>query len=193
MAVWPECPDAPELAEAEIRLLARLQQKPQALETARKAVDRWQDNADMLFLLGSLQDETGDKKAAFTTMEQLLTLHPDHYQALNYVGYTLAEEERELDRAVTLLIKADRLAPNQAYIVDSLAWAYFKSGKLDEALREIRRAVKLDEQSDPSIWEHYGDIAARKGLTEEARRAYRKALEHKPDNAEALRQRLSQL
>ncbi len=186
-------PDAPEPAEAEIRLLARLQQKPQALETARKAVNRWQDNADMLFLLGSLQDETGDKKAAFTTMEQLLTLHPDHYQALNYVGYTLAEEERELDRAITLLIKADRLAPNQAYIVDSLAWAYFKAGKLDEALREIRRAVKLDEQSDPSIWEHYGDIAARKGLTEEARRAYRKALEHKPDNAEALRQRLSQL
>ncbi len=186
-------PDVPELVEAEIRLLARLQQKPEALEAARKAVNKWQNNGDMLFLLGSLQDETGDKKAAFRTMEQLLDLHPDNYQALNYVGYTLAEEERELERAVTLLIKADTLAPNQAYIVDSLAWAYFKSGKLEDALREIRRAITLDAQSDPSIWEHYGDIAARMHLTDEARRAYNKALEHKPDNAEALRQRLSHL
>ncbi|MBO4300968.1 MAG: tetratricopeptide repeat protein [Desulfovibrio sp.] len=186
-------PDASEPVEAEIRLLARLQQKSQALETAQKAVVRWQDNADMLFLLGSLQDESGDKKSAFKTMELLLTLHPDNYQALNYVGYTLAEEGRDLDRALTLLIKADTLAPNQAYIVDSLAWAYFKSGKLEEALREIRRAVKIDDQNDPSIWEHYGDIASRMNLTEEARRAYIKALERKPDNAEALRHRLLQL
>ncbi|MBQ9406714.1 MAG: tetratricopeptide repeat protein [Desulfovibrio sp.] len=186
-------PDAPELVEAEIRILARLQQKSQALETAQKAANHWKNNTDMLFLLGSLQDETGDKKAAFKTMELVLTIHPDNYQALNYIGYTLAEEDRDLDRAVTLLIKADKLAPNQAYIVDSLAWAYYKSGKLDSAIKEIRRAVKLDEECDPSIWEHYGDIAARMNLTEEARRAYNKALEGKPDNAEALRQRLSGL
>lgn len=186
-------PDAQDVAEVEIRLLARLQHKPLALEKARASVARWQDNADMLFLLGALQDETGDKKAAYDTMEHLLTLHPENYQALNYVGYTLAEEGRDLERAVTLLLKADTLAPNHAYIVDSLAWAYFKSGKLDEALREIRRAVSLDNDADPSIWEHYGDIAARMRLSEEARRAYLKALEHKPDNAEALRQRLSGL
>ena len=126
-------------------------------------------------------------------MEQLIALHPDNYQALNYVGYTLAEENRDLDRALSLLVKADKLAPGQSYIVDSLAWAYFKAGKMDDALREIRRAVKLDEHIDASIWEHYGDIAARAGLTDEARTAYQKAIELKPANAEALRQRLSHL
>ena len=126
-------------------------------------------------------------------MEQLITKHPDNYQALNYVGYTLAEENRDLDRALTLLVRADEIAPNQSYIVDSLAWAYFKAGKIDDALKEIRRAVTLDEHTDASIWEHYGDIAARAGLKDEARAAYQKAMELKPDNAEALRQRLSHL
>ena len=186
-------PDSSELVEVEVRLLARQKQMKQALDVAQSAIKRWPNNAEMFFLLGSLQDETGDKKAAFKTMEKLLALHPDNYQALNYVGYTLAEEDRDLDRALTLLVRANDLAPNQSYIVDSLAWAYFKAGKLDDALKEIRRAVTLDEHTDASIWEHYGDIAARAGLKDEARTAYQKAMELKPDNAEALRQRLSHL
>ena len=186
-------PDAAELVEVEVRLLARQKKMKQALDVAQNAIKRWPNNAEMFFLLGSLQDETGDKKAAFKTMEKLLALHPDNYQALNYVGYTLAEEDRDLDRALTLLMRANQLAPNQSYIVDSLAWAYFKAGKFDDALMEIRRAVTLDEHTDASIWEHYGDIAARMGLKDEARTAYQKAMELKPDNAEALRQRLSHL
>lgn len=185
--------DVPDFYEFEIRLLARQKRMDEALASARKACERWPDNADLSFLLGSLLDESGDKKAAFTVMEDILKIHPDNYQALNYVGYTLAEEDRELDRAVQLLIKANELSPNQSYIVDSLAWALFKSGRLEEALAEIRRAVKLGEQIDPSIWEHYGDIASRMGLKDEARKAYKKALDLKPANAETLRQRLSQL
>ena len=164
-----------------------------ALKVAREAVKTWPDNTDLAFLLGSLLDETGDKKGAFTVMEGILTSHPDNYQALNYVGYTLAEESRELERAVKLLVRANELSPDQAYIVDSLAWALFKSGRLEEALSEIRRAVKLGDQVDPSIWEHYGDIAQRMGLKDEARKAYQKALDLKPANAETLRQRLSTL
>ena len=186
-------PDSSELVEVEVRLLARQKQMKQALETAQKAAKRWPNNAEVFFLLGSLQDETGDKKAAFKTMEQLIALHPDNYQALNYVGYTLAEENRDLDRAMTLLVRANEIAPNQSYIIDSLAWAFYKAGKIDDALKEIRRAVALDEHTDASIWEHYGDIAARAGHKDEARTAYQKAMELKPDDAEALRQRLSNL
>ena len=185
--------DVPDFWEFEIRLMARQKQMADALKVARAAVKTWSDNTDLAFLLGSLLDETGDKKNAFTVMEGILTNHPDNYQALNYVGYTLAEENRDLERAVKLLVRADELSPNQSYIVDSLAWALFKSGRQEEALKEIRRAVKLGDQVDSSIWEHYGDIALRSGLKDEARKAYQKALDLKPANAEALRQRLSTL
>lgn len=185
--------DIPVFWEIEIRLLARAKHMTEALDIARNAQKLWPDNMEFHFLLGSLLDETGDKKNAFEVIEKILETQPDNFHALNYVGYTLAEENRDLDRALKLLIRADEISPNQSYIVDSIAWALFKSGQAQEALAEIRRAVKLGEPPDPSIWEHYGDIAIYLNLKDEARKAYQNALDFKPANAESLRQRLSKL
>ncbi|MDR2573895.1 MAG: tetratricopeptide repeat protein [Desulfovibrio sp.] len=185
--------DISDFWEMEIRILAHEKMMQEALGAARGAIKLWPKNLDLQFLLGSLLDETGDKKSAFKVMEDILESQPDNFQALNYVGYTLAEENRDLDRALQLLVRADRLSPNKSYIVDSLAWALFKSGRAQEALVEIRRAVELGGQPDSSIWEHYGDIAQHLNLKDEARKAYQNALELNPGNAESLRRRLSQL
>lgn len=187
-----EFPRAPELRGMEIRILGRQKQMETALAVARNATSEWPENADLAFLLGSLLDESGKKQEALGVMEGILKKQPDNFQALNYVGYTLADENRELDRALQLLTRADELAPNQSYIIDSLAWALFRAGKAEEALAKIRRAVSLDGPVDATIWEHYGDIARHLGHGGEARRAYQKALDLKPANAEALRQRLAQ-
>ena len=184
-------PRAAELRDVEIRLLARQKQIDAALAAARTAAAEWPDNTDLAFLLGSLLDENGKKQEALTVMEDILKKQPDNFQALNYVGYSLAEENRELDRALQLLTRADELAPDQSYIIDSLAWALFRAGKAEEALAKIRRAVSLEGPVDATIWEHYGDIARHLGHTAEARRAYQKALDLKPANADALRQRLA--
>lgn len=189
-----EFPDMPELADFRIRLLAREKKTDQALNAAREAVQKWPANTQLAFLLGSLLDDKGDKAAALKVMEGIIEREPDNFQALNYIGFTLAEENRELERALELLTKADKLSPDQAYIVDSLAWALHKAGKEEEALKEIRRAVKLGESSnDAAIWEHYGEIALKKGLKEEARKAFRKAIELKPANQAEIRKKLSQI
>lgn len=186
-------PENPEFCDFEIRLLAREKKTAEALAAARKAEEKWPANPDLAFLLGSLLDEAGDKKEALAVMEKLLEKQPDNFQAMNYVGYSLAEENRDLDRALKLLQKADELSPNQAYIIDSLAWALFRAGQAEKALEKIRRAVSLSDNTDAAIWEHYGDIASRLGHKEEARKAYKKAIALKPDNVQALKQRLSQL
>lgn len=186
-------PDLSELWDMKIRLLAREKKMPQALTLAREAVAKWPDSTNLAFLLGSILDERGQKKEALTIMEDILEKQPENYQALNYVGFSLAEENRDIQRALELLTKADKLSPNQAYIVDSLAWALFRAGKGEEALREIRRAISLGDMPDPAIWEHYGDIAEQQGKKDEARKAYRKAIELKPANMESIRKRLSRL
>lgn len=186
-------PDSLELRDFQIRLLAREKKMPEALAAADAAIVKWPRNPGLLFLYGSLLEENGKRAEALEVMERLLEKNPDNFQAMNYIGFTLAEQGKDLERALELLKKADELSPDQAYIVDSLAWAYYKAGQGKEALKQIRRAVNLGAGQDAAIWEHYGDIARHEGKKDEARRAWRKALELKPANAEALRGKLSRL
>lgn len=186
-------PDTPELRDMEVRLLAKDKKTAEALAKAAEAHQKWPDNAQIAFLYGSLLDESGDKAKALEIMEDLLKKQPDNYQAMNYIGFTLAEQDRDLARALELLTKANDLSPDQAYIIDSLAWAHYKAGNNRDALQLIRKAVGLDATSDAAIWDHYGDIALKEGKKDEARRAWRRALQLKPANAEAVRSKLSKI
>jgi tetratricopeptide (TPR) repeat protein len=185
--------DDPELLQLEIRMLASMREWDKALRLADEAARNLPDNRDMAFLHASLLDESGDKKAAFAAMEKIVQAEPDYYQALNYLGYTLADENRDLHRALEMLLRAVELAPGRAYIIDSLAWAQYRLGRFNAAWENIRKAVELGNSEDPTIWEHYGDIAAGLGNAPEARKGYGKALEFSPPNAESIRERLSKL
>ena len=177
----------------EVRLLARLKAVDEALARARQAVEIVPESSELAFTLGSLLDSLGKRDEAMKVMQGIIASHPEHYQALNYVGYSLAVQGKDLEHALELLQRADRLAPDQFFIVDSLAWALFRLGRTEEALQNIRRAVALVPSPEAEILEHYGDIAAAAGQKEEARKAYEQALKLKPANAESLRQRLGDL
>lgn len=177
----------------EVRLLARLKAMDEALARARQAVEIVPESSELAFTLGSLLDSLGKRDEAMKVMQGIIASHPEHYQALNYVGYSLAVQGKDLEHALELLQRADRLAPDQFFIVDSLAWALFRLGRTEEALQNIRRAVALVPSPEVEILEHYGDIAAAAGQKEEARKAYEQALKLKPANAESLRQRLGDL
>ena len=151
------------------------------------------ESSELAFTLGSLLDSLGKRDEAMKVMQGIIASHPEHYQALNYVGYSLAVQGKDLEHALELLQRADRLAPDQFFIVDSLAWALFRLGRTEEALQNIRRAVALVPSPEAEILEHYGDIAAAAGQKEEARKAYEQDLKLKPANAESLRQRLGDL
>ena len=182
-------PEDQKLFQLEVRQLAYMERLDAALELADAGMRTWPADMDLAFLYASLLDERGDKKAAFAAMEKISQADPKHYQALNYLGYTLAEENRELPRALELLTKAVELAPDLAYILDSLAWAQYRLGKFDVAWENINKVIKMDNSDDPTIWEHYGDIATALGKAEEARMGYAKALELKPQNAGSTRER----
>lgn len=177
----------------EVRLLARLKAMDEALARARQAVEIVPESSELAFTLGSLLDSFGKRDEAMKVMQGIIASHPEHYQALNYVGYSLAVQGKDLEHALELLQRADRLAPDQFFIVDSLAWALFRLGRTEEALQNIRRAVALVPSPEAEILEHYGDIATAAGQKEEARKAYEQALKLKPANAESLRQRLGDL
>jgi tetratricopeptide (TPR) repeat protein len=185
-------PDDPAFWILHVAILEDQKDYPAARDKVTDALERFPQNKEMLYRRGIILEQMSLRDEAMESMEQLIAIDPGHTDALNYIGYTLAEEGRDLDRALLLVRAAAQNEPDNGYIVDSLAWVHFKRGEIDLAWKEIRRAVQLVD-SDPIIWEHFGDIAAKVGEKSKAKAAYEKALSLEPKDPQLIRQKLGAL
>jgi tetratricopeptide (TPR) repeat protein len=113
-------------------------------------------------------------------MEKVLELQPAHVEALNYLGYTWAENNVHLDKALEFINKAIALKPDNGFILDSLGWVYFRMGELEKAKTALERAIVL-EPEDPYILEHMGDIYQAGVQKDKARDSWYKARELSKD------------
>jgi Flp pilus assembly protein TadD len=80
-------------------------------------------------------------------------LDPESANALNGLGYLLACKGEEGARALTYCRKAVDKTPDNAAYRDSLAWAYFKLGFVEEARVHIARALAISPEA-AEIREH---------------------------------------
>jgi tetratricopeptide (TPR) repeat protein len=115
-----------------------------------------------------------------------LALNPDQPQVLNYLGYSLLDMNRNIDEALTMIKKAVEQRPDDGYIVDSLAWGLFLTGRFDEAVGHMERASLL-MPVDPIVTDHLGDVYWAVGRTREAEFQWRRALSFNPEEKDALR------
>lgn len=97
-----------------------------------------------------------------------LELNPDQPQVLNYLGYSWVDMDMHLERGLEMIEKAVEAQPQDGYIVDSLGWAFYKLGRIDDAVATLERAVLL-MPNDPEINDHLGDAYWRAGRKLEAR------------------------
>ncbi|MBT8360722.1 MAG: tetratricopeptide repeat protein, partial [Deltaproteobacteria bacterium] len=121
-------------------------------------------------------ERSGRLDEAITVMERILLINPDHAEALNFIGYSWADTNRNLEKALDYINRAMQLKPDNGYIQDSLGWAYFRLGQLERAREELLGALVL-LPNDPHIHEHLGDVYQALGLAEKARTAYEDAYE----------------
>lgn len=167
--------------------LAHLQseQFEQASQAFLEGIRHHPKNADLHFNLGTVYDKLNRFDDLERAMETALSLDPHHADALNYLGYSYAERGIKIDQALSLTKRAVALKPENGYYVDSLGWAFYKSGLLSEALTEIKRAVSL-VGDDPVIYEHLGDIYLSQEKLSDARDAWLRSLELDPSNEKLL-------
>lgn len=127
------------------------------------------------YRLGAVLHKQGEVEASIREMEILVLKFPEDAHALNFLGYTLTEENRRLDEAEKMIRKALELAPEDGYIVDSMGWICMKQGKFAEALFYLEKAVELVPE-DAVIWEHLGDAYLKVGELKKAKEAYTKSV-----------------
>jgi tetratricopeptide (TPR) repeat protein len=110
----------------------------------------------------------------------LIVARPDNAHAYNALGYSLADRNQRLEEAKGLIEKALALAPEDAFIIDSMGWVFFRMGDTTRALELLQRAYKL--RPDADIGAHLGEVLWVMGNKAEARRIWKEALSKAPDN-----------
>jgi tetratricopeptide (TPR) repeat protein len=118
-----------------------------------------------------------------------LELNPEQPQVLNYLGYSLVEQRRNLDEALDMIERAVAARPDSGYIVDSLAWVYYRLGRFEEAVEPMERAAEL-LPTDPIINDHLGDVYWMVGRKREARFQWERAISFEPAEEDYERIRL---
>lgn len=160
-------------------LLSALYQLKDQPETAVKVMEDgsklYPENGQLLFELALILEQQGSSDKAVSTMEKVIILEPENAEALNFVGYTWADQNRNLEKALGYIVKANNLKPHNGFILDSLGWVYYKLGNFVLARRYLLEASQ-QEDTDPHIYDHLGDVYTKLGNMEEARKAYNHAL-----------------
>lgn len=145
-----------------------------------------EDDWVLFFYRGIAHEQSDDWVAAEADFRRSLQLNAEQPQVLNYLGYGLVDRGEKLDEALAMIERAVAADPNKGYIIDSLAWAYFRLGRYEEALAPMERASLL-EPVDPVVTDHLGDVYWMVGRKLEAEFQWHRALSFDPTEVNATR------
>jgi tetratricopeptide (TPR) repeat protein len=163
----------------EIRLARSQQQSGEgddAIRTLQAAAAKFPKEPAIKLSLASTLEREGKYGEAEAIFRQMIAEDPNNADALNSLGYMLAERAQKLDEAVSLVQRALVIEPGNGAYLDSLGWAYYKQNRLEQAEAPLKEAAaQLPTVS--VIQDHLGDLLNRRGLLEEAMSAWQRALD----------------
>jgi tetratricopeptide (TPR) repeat protein len=168
------------LARTDSAILFEAHRYKEAEENLAKATHAFPDDPDLIYDYAMAAEKTGHYDVMETQLRALMKLEPNNPQAYNALGYSLVDRNQRLDEAVKLIEKAVSLAPNDAFIMDSLGWARFRQGNAAEAEKILKNAYNL--QPNAEIGAHLGEVQWKSGQQDQARATFRQAQKLEPDN-----------
>jgi tetratricopeptide (TPR) repeat protein len=168
------------IARTDAALLFEAKRYPEAEANLAKAVAAFPDDPDLVYDYAMAAEKNGHYDTMEAQLRTLMRTQPDNPQAYNALGYSLVDRNQRLDEAVKLIERAVALAPNDAFIMDSLGWAKFRQGNSAEAAKILKHAYDL--QPNAEIGAHLGEVQWKSGQQEQARATWRQAQKLEPDN-----------
>ena len=166
------------LLEAELRLKDKDAAGEQ--DVYARGLAAFADDQALLYSRALMWERRDDIAKAEADFRRILVSAPDDVNALNALGYTLADRTTRYKEALELIDRARVAEPGNAAIIDSYGWVLFRLGRYSEALGHLRRAFAL--QRDAEIASHLGQVLWVMGQKEEARRHFEEARKMDPDN-----------
>jgi tetratricopeptide (TPR) repeat protein len=155
--------------------------RPQeAIEVFTSGLQELPDNADLLYARAMTAEKIGQYDMMEKDLKQILSRDPDNVDALNALGYSLADRTRRYKEAFGYIKRALDLRPDSYFVLDSMGWVHYRLGHYQEAVSYLRRA--LDASSDSEIAAHLTEVLWVMGDKQAAREVWDKALKVAPGN-----------
>lgn len=167
------------LVEAEI--LDEVSRPDEAMAVYGTALGAYPDDKSLLYARGLYAVKQNQVALGEQDLRRIIVADPNHADALNALGYTLADRTDRYDEALALIERAHALKPDEPAILDSLGWVNYRLGHLDKALDYLQQA--LDKLKDGEIAAHLGEVLWTLGRRADASAVWDEALKAHPDHA----------
>jgi tetratricopeptide (TPR) repeat protein len=155
--------------------------RPQeAIKVFTSGLEELPENADLLYARAMTAERMGNYGSMEKDLKKILARDPDNVDALNALGYSLADHTRRYKEALNYIKRALELRPDNYFVLDSMGWVHYRLGHYKEAVQYLRRA--LDASADSEIAAHLTEVLWVMGDKQAAREVWDKALKGAPGN-----------
>ncbi|MDP3087030.1 MAG: tetratricopeptide repeat protein [Methylotenera sp.] len=166
--------------QTEAALLAKAGRDQDAFDLLDKAVKNLPNTPELIYDYALAAERVLKFDIMEAELRKTIAAKPDFAAAYNALGYSFADRNIRLDEALKLIEKALSISPNDHYMLDSLGWAHYRKGNLDQAIMYLQQAYNVSQ--DPEIAAHLGEVLWQKGKYDEAKKIWNDALRNNPTN-----------
>lgn len=169
-----------QIARTDAAILFDAKRYPEAQARLQEASEALPNDPDIQYDYAMAAEKNRHYDVMESVLRKLMQEQPENPQAYNALGYSLADRNQRLDEAGKLIEKASALAPNDAFIMDSLGWVKYRQGDTADAVKLLKRAY--DIQPNAEIGAHLGEVLWKSGDQKQALDTWRRARRLEPDN-----------
>ena len=164
----------------EVQYLRQFKQWASVYKVLSEAVAHFEEDNELAYELALAAEKVGQFDEMETILRGLIDQNPKFHQGYNALGFSLADRNVRLDEAKSLITQALQMAPDDAYITDSLGWVEFRLGHWKEARAILQSAY--ESVRDVEIAAHLGEVLWALDQRDQALEVWRQGLQQNPDN-----------
>ncbi len=155
-------------------------QYEEALGAINEVIYYLPDNFELVYARALVAAELGRLDIAESDLRSIIEANPKHANALNALGYTLADQTDRLTEARELIEKALELRPNDAHILDSMGWVAYRQRDFETAIEYLEKAYAASEEVE--IATHLAEVLWEMGEQDRATEIWLSWIEKEAEN-----------
>jgi tetratricopeptide (TPR) repeat protein len=166
-------------------LLRKAEKYREALDFFSEKLEAHPNDTALRYARALVAEKLDELTLAEEDLRAIIKREPSNAQALNALGYTLADRTERYEEALSLIERALEVEPRDAAIIDSLGWVQYRLGNFEKAVEHLRRALELI--NDPEIAAHLGEVLWEMGNKKDALEVVEESLKQHPNHKALLK------